>query len=136
MCAITTGMKKHKLIIKKKRKSHDKIVLLGKAKLDNMEVLISKALFDTNISHCKTTSVNNVLREYNDMKKEIKSLQNSMEYIIQIQWKRVVSVIRKILRAKIQVSEEQNKTDLCFFQIVMFVVRKSKYSLKIKKSIE
>ena len=31
--AITTGIKKHKSIIKRKRKKHDKILLLGKAKI-------------------------------------------------------------------------------------------------------
>ena len=39
-----------------------------------MEVLISKALIDSFISHDKIVSVNNVLREYDDMKGEIKSL--------------------------------------------------------------
>ena len=29
ICAITAGIKKYKLIIKKKKKKHDKIVLLG-----------------------------------------------------------------------------------------------------------
>ena len=38
-CAITAGIKKCESIIKKKRKKHDKIVLLGKAKLDTIEVL-------------------------------------------------------------------------------------------------
>ena len=48
-------------MIKKKRKEHDKIVLLGKAKLDTIKVLISKALIDSYISHEKFASVN-VLR--------------------------------------------------------------------------
>ena len=38
-----------------------------------MEVLISKALIDSFISHDKIVSVNNVLRKYDDMKGEIKS---------------------------------------------------------------
>ena len=50
-CAITAGIKKYKLIIKKKKKKHDKIVLLGNAKLDTIEVLISKALIDSYINH-------------------------------------------------------------------------------------
>ena len=32
ICAITTAIKKYKSIIKKKKKKHDKIVLLGKDK--------------------------------------------------------------------------------------------------------
>ena len=35
-CAITAGIKKCKSIIKKKKKKHDKIVLLGKAKLNTI----------------------------------------------------------------------------------------------------
>ena len=40
---ITTAVKKYKSKIKKKRKKHDKIVLLAKSQLNNIEVLISKA---------------------------------------------------------------------------------------------
>ena len=41
ICAITVGIKKHKSIIKKKRKQLDKIVLLAKTKLNTIEVLIT-----------------------------------------------------------------------------------------------
>ena len=34
-----------------------------------MEVLISNALIDSNISHEKFVLINNVLKEYDDMKK-------------------------------------------------------------------
>ena len=37
-CVITTGIKKCKSIIKKKKKKHDEIVLLAKSKLNNIEV--------------------------------------------------------------------------------------------------
>ena len=60
ICAITAGIKKYKSIIKKKKKSHDKIVLFGKDKLNTVEVLISKALIDSYISHEKIVSINNV----------------------------------------------------------------------------
>ena len=42
-CAIATRIKMHKSIIKKKKKKHDKIALLEKSKLNNIEILISKA---------------------------------------------------------------------------------------------
>ena len=48
------------------------MVLLGKDKLNTTEILISKALIDSYISHDQFTSINNVLREYNEMKEEIK----------------------------------------------------------------
>ena len=57
-------------------KKRDKIVLFEKSKLNNIEVLISKALTDLNISHDKFVSINNVLKESYDMKKEIKSSNN------------------------------------------------------------
>ena len=68
--AITVGLKKHKPITKKKK--HDKIAFLVKTFL---EVLISKALIDSNISYDKFVLVNTVLKEYDDMKKEINNLK-------------------------------------------------------------
>ena len=59
-----------------------KMVLLGKDKLDTIEVLFSKSLIDSYISHDQFDSVNNVLREYNEMKEEIKNGETSVEYII------------------------------------------------------
>ena len=47
-------------MIKKKRKKHDKIVLLAKSKLNNIEDLISKTLIDSNISHDEFVLRNNV----------------------------------------------------------------------------
>ena len=43
ICAITAGIKKYKSIIIKKKKKHDKIVLLGKGKLNTI-ALNSNAL--------------------------------------------------------------------------------------------
>ena len=81
-CAITAGIKRYKSIIKKKRKKHDKIVLLGKDKLNTIEVLISKALIDSYISHDEYFSINNVLKEYYEMKEEIKNPETFEKYII------------------------------------------------------
>ena len=44
ICAINAGIKNYKSIIKKKKKKHDKIVLVAKDKLNTVEVLISKTL--------------------------------------------------------------------------------------------
>ena len=44
MCAIAAGIKKYKSIIKKTKKKHVKIVLLGKEKSNIIEFLIPKAL--------------------------------------------------------------------------------------------
>ena len=44
-------------------KNRDKIVLLGKTKLDVIEILISKAFINSYISHEEFVSVNNVNNE-------------------------------------------------------------------------
>ena len=74
ICTITAGIKKNKSIIKKKKKTHDKIAILAKSKLNKLEVLISKAFNDSVISHDEFALINNVRKEYNNMKKEIKNL--------------------------------------------------------------
>ena len=43
-------------------------MLLGKAKLDTIEILFSKVLIDSYISYDEFISVNSVLRKYNEMK--------------------------------------------------------------------
>ena len=82
ICAITAGIEKCKSMIKKKKKKHDKIVLLIIDKLNTITVLIYKALIDSYNNHDEFVSVNNVLREYNEIKKLIKNSQTSVEYII------------------------------------------------------
>ena len=57
---ITAGIKKYNSIIKqKKKKKHDKIVLLGKDKLNTIEVPTSKALTNLYISHDELVLINN-----------------------------------------------------------------------------
>ena len=72
ICVITAGTKKYKSIIKRKRKKHDKIVLLAKSKLNSIDTLISKTIIDSVISHDEFILINNVLKELYDSKKEIK----------------------------------------------------------------
>ena len=73
ICAIAAGIKKYKSIIKKKK--YDETVLLAKSELNSIEVLISKGLIDSNISHDEFVLMNNVLKEHDDMKEEIKNLK-------------------------------------------------------------
>ena len=47
-------------------------MIRSKSKLNSREVLISKALIDSNISLDKFVLINNVLKEYDITKKEIK----------------------------------------------------------------
>ena len=53
-----------------------------KGKLKTIEIQISKALINLYISCDEFVSVNNVVREYNKIKDEIKSLETSVEYIM------------------------------------------------------
>ena len=43
---------------------------------------LSKTLIDSYTDHDEFVSVNNVLREYNEMKEEIKISENAVEYTI------------------------------------------------------
>ena len=74
--AISVSMKKYKSIIKKKKKKHQEIVLLAKSNLSSIEVLNSKSLIDSNISHDKFLLINNALKEYDDMKQEVNILKS------------------------------------------------------------
>ena len=53
---------------------HDKTVLVAKTKLN---ILISKALPDSYISNDELVLVTNALKEYDNMKEEIKNLKPS-----------------------------------------------------------
>ena len=74
-------------------------MLSGKDKLNTIEVLISKALIDSYISHDEFVSINNLLREYHEMKEKIK---NPETYCVNCQ---------KYIAKKLQVSEKLTKTD-------------------------
>ena len=71
ICVITAEIKKYKLIIKKKKKNHGEILSLTKSKLNIIEVVISKALIDSNISQDEFVLINNESKEFDDMKEEI-----------------------------------------------------------------
>ena len=45
--------------------------MLAKSKLNSVEVWISKALMDSNINRDKFVLINNVLKEYDEIKGEI-----------------------------------------------------------------
>ena len=75
ICPITAAIKKYKSIIKNKKRKHDKIVLLAKSKLNSIEVSNSKTLIDSVIHHDEFVLINNVLKEYNKIKEEIKNLK-------------------------------------------------------------
>ena len=71
----TAGTKKYKSIIKEKKKKHDKTVFISRSKLNSAEALISKVLIDSDISYDEFVLINNALKEYTELKEEIKSLK-------------------------------------------------------------
>ena len=64
ICAIAAGVNS---LIKRKKKKHNKIVLSAKSK-NTMLALISKTLIDSIISHDKFVLINNVQKEYGNLK--------------------------------------------------------------------
>ena len=64
ICAIAAGVNS---LIKRKKKKHNKMVLSAKSK-NTMQVLISKTLIDSIISHDKFVLINNVQKEYGNLK--------------------------------------------------------------------
>ena len=73
--AIAGGIKIHKSITKKNKKKHNKKVLLAEYKLNSTKILNSKVLIGSNITHDEFILINNVLKDYEDMGKKIKSLK-------------------------------------------------------------
>ena len=51
------------------------MILVANSKLNSIEELISKALIDSKISHDEFVLINNVLKEYDDLKEEIKIIK-------------------------------------------------------------
>ena len=73
---MTAGINIYKLIIKKKKNKHEKIILLAKSKFNRIEVLISIALVDSVISDDEFFLLNNILIQYSKMKEDIKNSNN------------------------------------------------------------
>ena len=51
--------------------------MFAKSKLKSIEVWISKALIYSNISHDELVLINNVIKEFYDMKKKLKMLMTN-----------------------------------------------------------
>ena len=62
-------------IIKKKKKKHDKVVLSAKPKLNSIEVWIYKTLINSNINIDEFVLINHLLKEYDNMKKEMENVK-------------------------------------------------------------
>ena len=87
-----------------------------KYKLNNIEVLINSCINDD-----KIVSV-----------EKQKSWKWCRMYYKQ-HLKRIVAFVNKLLWKQTLLSEKENKIEQCFYQVVLFVVRKNQGLLKIKE---
>ena len=60
-------------LTKKRKKKHNKIIVLAKIKLNTIDTLLSSALNDSEISHEEFTNIINVENIYENIKENIKS---------------------------------------------------------------
>ena len=82
--SITTGiLKKIKKKTWNRKKKHNKIVILGRSKINSIKMIISKALIDNEISHEHFTTIINEEKNYCELKESIKmmKIQRSDIYI-------------------------------------------------------
>ena len=78
--SLTTGIVKKLLnITRKKKKKHDKILMLAKSKLNSIETLISQALIDMEISHEEFITILKEKDKYEKMKKNLRSESEKYE---------------------------------------------------------
>ena len=61
---------------RKKKKKHNKILILAKSKLNSIETLTSQALIDLNISHEEFKTIVNEKEKYDQMKKNIRNTKS------------------------------------------------------------
>ena len=72
---IGTGISKSLLkLTKKRKKKHNKIIVLAKNKLNMIDTLLSSALNDSEISHEEFTNIINEANIYENIKENIKEL--------------------------------------------------------------
>ena len=78
--SLTTGIIKKLLkLTRKKKKKHNKTVMLAKNKLNRIETLMSQALIDLDISHEEFKTTVNEKEKYEQMKESIRNTKNKEE---------------------------------------------------------
>ena len=94
-------------------------------------MLISKSLIDSNIFHDEFVSINNVLKEYEEMKEEIKNVKTESAYQrFQSIYKTMLSYClkcRKIQKIKIQVARTKNGRIMLLSKCPVCDSKKSKF---------
>ena len=81
--SLTTGIVKKLLnITRKKKKKHDKILMLAKSKLNSIETLISQALIDMDISHEEFITILKEKDRYEMMKYNLRNKNGELHEIM------------------------------------------------------
>ena len=75
--SITSGfVKKFLKTIRNKKKKHNKTVMLARSKLNSIEIKISKALMDNEISHEDFETIINEEKKYRELKESIRMMNS------------------------------------------------------------
>ena len=83
--SLTTGIvKKLSNITRKKKKKHDKVLMLAKSKLNSIKTLISQALIDMDISHKEFITILNEKETYDNMKDNLRSENEKSHEIMRL----------------------------------------------------
>ena len=83
--SLTTGIVKKLLdITRKKRKKHDKILMLAKSKLNSIDTLISQALIDMDISHEEFITILKKKDRYEMMNENLKIRMESLMKLLDV----------------------------------------------------
>ena len=78
--SLTTGIIKKLLsITRNKKKKHDKILISAKSKLNGIEILVSQALIDLEISHEEFITILKEKNRYEKMKENLKNVSEKRE---------------------------------------------------------
>ena len=94
----TLGMGISKLLLKitkKRKKKHNKIIVLVKNKLNKIETLLSNALYDSKISHEEFASTTTEKNSYENIKENIKNdLESTAEIMVDSSFLKPISFER------------------------------------------
>ena len=116
---IRTGISKSLLkVTKKRRKKHNKIIALGKSKLNTIDTLLSSALNDSKISHEDFTNIITEKNIYENIKENIKNTIEPTE---------LPSIAELTTRSSLESTRKKSTTLLKSFKIITCTYKNFNY---------
>ena len=82
---------------------------------------------DSHIIHENFVSVNNVIREYNEMNEETKNRENTVDDTVYKQWKRIASLIKKYYEQNSTVRGTKQNTSTILSNRAAFSKKKPRF---------